>query len=73
MRVHERGSGETESCGTGVVAVAAAVAALDGLDRPVELDVHVPGGDLVVRLRADGGADLVGPSVLVAQGTWPLQ
>jgi diaminopimelate epimerase len=73
MRVHERGSGETESCGTGVVAVAAAVAALDRLDRPVDLDVRVPGGDLVVRLRADGGADLVGPAVLVAQGTWPLQ
>jgi diaminopimelate epimerase len=72
MRVHERGSGETQSCGTGVVAVAAAVASLDALDRPAELDVRVPGGDLMVRLRTDGGADLVGPAVLVAQGTWPL-
>ena len=73
MRVHERGSGETQSCGTGVVAVAAAMASLDGLDPPVDLDVREPGGDLLVRLRTDGGADLVGPAVLVAQGTWPLR
>jgi diaminopimelate epimerase len=72
MRVHERGSGETQSCGTGAVAVAAAVARLDGLEAPVDVDLRVPGGDLVVALRADGGADLAGPAVLVAQGTWPL-
>jgi diaminopimelate epimerase len=31
MRVHERGSGETRSCGTGACAVAAAAAALPGI------------------------------------------
>jgi diaminopimelate epimerase len=72
MRVHERGSGETQSCGTGAVAAAAAVARADGLQAPVALAVHVPGGDLEVTLRPDGGADLAGPAVLVAQGTWPL-
>ena len=35
MRVHERGSGETRSCGTGAVAAAAAAAArFPGPDRP---------------------------------------
>ena len=36
------------------------------------LAVRVPGGDLEVTLRRDGKADLAGPAVLVAQGTWPL-
>ena len=72
MRVHERGSGETQSCGTGAVAVAAAVARLQRLDLPATVDVRVPGGDLVVTLRPDGGADLTGSAVLVAQGTWPM-
>jgi diaminopimelate epimerase len=72
MRVHERGSGETQSCGTGAVAAAAVVAQAGRLDLPATVDVRVPGGDLVVRMRADGGADLIGPAVLVAQGTWPL-
>ena len=42
MRVHERGVGETRSCGTGTVA--AAVAALHhlGADTGV-LDVRIPG------------------------------
>jgi len=72
MRVHERGSGETQSCGTGAVAVAAAVAQRQRLRTPADVAVRVPGGDLHVALRADGGADLQGPAVLVAQGTWPL-
>ncbi len=77
MRVHERGSGETRSCGTGACAVGAAVAAMDGLDLPVDLDVRVPGGDLVVSIRPVDtpgrvGVALRGPAVLVAQGTWPL-
>jgi diaminopimelate epimerase len=54
------------------VAVAAVVAQVRRLDPPATVDVRVPGGDLVVRLRGDGGADLIGPAVLVAQGTWPL-
>lgn len=73
MRVYERGAGATQSCGTGAVAVAAAVTQLDGLQAPRDVDVRVPGGDLRVTLRPDGGADLAGPAVLVAQGTWPLR
>lgn len=65
MRVHERGVGETWSCGTGVVA---AVAATVGLPGPAPAArVAVPGGDLEVRGDA-AQAILVGPAVLVADG-----
>src|SRR5436190_12926005 len=63
MRVHERGSGETRSCGTG--AVAAAAAAATGSDGT--WDVRVPGGDLKVTLEG-GRAWLTGPAVIVAEG-----
>ncbi len=77
MRVHERGSGETRSCGTGACAVGAAVAVGDGLALPVDVDVRVTGGDLVVGVRPGDesgsvGVALTGPAELVAQGTWPL-
>ena len=70
MRVHERGVGETKSCGTGIVA--AAVAALaDSGQTTGEVTVVVPGGEIVVGLT-DGGSTLTGPSVLVADGTFRL-
>ena len=66
MRVHERGVGETRSCGTGTVA--AAVAALDHLGTPIgELRVRIPGGEVSVEVT-DTTSFLRGPSVLVAQG-----
>lgn len=66
MRVHERGVGETRSCGTGTVAAAAAALRASGAtDGKVE--VRVPGGR--VEVTVDGGrAALRGPSVLVASG-----
>jgi diaminopimelate epimerase len=66
MRVHERGSGETRSCGTGAVAAAAAAAAAAGQDRG-SWQVSVPGGQLTVTLEP-GAAWLGGPAVLVAEG-----
>jgi diaminopimelate epimerase len=74
MRVHERGSGETRSCGTGTVAasVAAAIetygeAAGDGPPAPGEWTVDVPGGTVTVTF--DGvTSHLRGPAVLVAAG-----
>lgn len=67
MRVHERGVGETRSCGTGIVAAAAAALRFDGSDSG-ELTVRVPGGEVQVAI-ADSRAALRGPSVLVATGT----
>jgi diaminopimelate epimerase len=65
LRVHERGVGETCSCGTGVVAAAAA------MGDAAHYVVEVPGGVLDVDL---GGEDavLTGPAVIVARGTCTL-
>ncbi|MGH3492693.1 MAG: diaminopimelate epimerase, partial [Sciscionella sp.] len=66
MRVHERGVGETRSCGTGTVAAAVAALADGGADTGT-LTVRVPGGDVVVTVT-DATSYLRGPSVLVARG-----
>ncbi len=68
MRVYERGSGETRSCGTGTVAVAAAThARLGGSSEPARYRVDVPGGSVEVEL-GEGRAWLTGPAVIVAHG-----
>uniref|UniRef100_UPI002FC989B4 diaminopimelate epimerase n=1 Tax=Aeromicrobium sp. TaxID=1871063 RepID=UPI002FC989B4 len=69
MRVHERGSGETRSCGTGACAVAVAAAVADGVDRPTTYRVDVPGGTLHVSWNADNHIVLTGPAEIVARGT----
>jgi diaminopimelate epimerase len=66
MRVHERGVGETRSCGTGTVA--AAVAALShGGAATGTLTVRMLGGDVVVTVT-EATSYLRGPSVLLAHG-----
>ena len=75
MRVHERGSGETRSCGTGACAVMVAAAVADGA-RPAGADVayrvDVPGGTLTVTWTADDRVLLTGPAVIVASGQTDL-
>ena len=65
MRVYERGSGETRSCGTGTCAVALA-AVLHSKERlPSTWVINPPGGRLVVSIDAHSNATLIGPAVLV--------
>ncbi|MEV6972831.1 diaminopimelate epimerase [Kitasatospora sp. NPDC093806] len=73
MRVFERGSGETRSCGTGTCAVAVAAARRDGVDptvtgEPVTYTVDVPGGRLLLTVHPDGRVEKTGPAVIVARG-----
>ena len=69
MRVHERGVGETRSCGTG--ACAAAVAVMAGQDERSSYDIDVPGGRLRVTWHEDGEVSLTGPAVLTYAGEYP--
>lgn len=67
MRVYERGSGETLSCGSGACAVAAVALADAGLATG-RAAVDVAGGRLTVTLDGEG-CWLAGPAVIVASGT----
>jgi diaminopimelate epimerase len=69
MRVHERGSGETRSCGTGACAVAVASALADQATVPTTYRVDVPGGTVEVTWREDQHMVLAGPAIMVASGT----
>ncbi|NQX26717.1 diaminopimelate epimerase [Microbacteriaceae bacterium VKM Ac-2854] len=72
MRVHERGSGETLSCGTGAAAAALAVRHWAGPRAPHNWRVDVPGGTLGVLMfpTEDGEhVGLSGPAELVYTGT----
>lgn len=73
MRVHERGAGETRSCGTGACAVAVAAARRDGADpaltgRPATYVIDLPGGTLTVTEHPDGEIEMTGEAVIVAEG-----
>jgi diaminopimelate epimerase len=74
MRVHERGSGPTQSCGTGAVAAAVAAQTASfpsangtGVRSTTTWMVQVPGGELAVTL-SQATSQLTGPAVIVAEG-----
>jgi diaminopimelate epimerase len=68
MRVHERGAGITEACGTGACAAAWAAAGWGLVAAGSEITVHMDGGDVRVRLDQPepGRVTLVGPATYVA-------
>lgn len=68
MRVWERGSGETMACGTGASASAVASILLGHTDRRV--NVHLPGGRLLIQWPArDAHLYMTGNAVTVFEGT----
>ena len=66
MRVHERGVGETRSCGTGTVAAVAGVLDRRGATTGAAT-VEIPGGRVWVEIGADTSV-LTGPAAFVARG-----
>jgi diaminopimelate epimerase len=72
MRVHERGVGETLSCGTGIAAAAIAIRHYAGGEQNY-WKVTVPGGQVAVRMfpTEDGEhVSISGPAELTFSGTW---
>jgi diaminopimelate epimerase len=68
MRVHERGAGITEACGTGAGAVAWAAARWGLVDTGTEeLLVHMDGGSAIVALHQPypGRVTLTGPATYI--------
>ncbi|MDP2292132.1 MAG: diaminopimelate epimerase [Actinomycetota bacterium] len=72
MRVHERGAGITEACGTGACASAWAAEVWGMVPAGIqEIVVHMDGGDAKVRMHhpSPGRVTLVGPAQYVATVT----
>ncbi len=68
MRVWERGSGETEACGTGACATALICAKLGYTDRKVEVVLN--GGSLFIDWREDNHIFMTGEAELVFEGNY---
>jgi diaminopimelate epimerase len=68
MRVHERGSGETRSCGTGACAAMVAASLADEAERGTPYTVDLPGGTLEIVWTEDDRILMTGPAVLTAEG-----
>lgn len=69
FRVWERGSGETQACGTGATAAVAALHRRGRVENRVI--VHLLGGDLLIEIDLDGRAWMTGPAEIVFRGSFP--
>jgi diaminopimelate epimerase len=69
LRVYERGAGETLACGSGACAAVAVLIRQGRVERHV--DVHLPGGSLVIDWPADTAqVRMAGPAAFVFEGEW---
>jgi diaminopimelate epimerase len=71
MRTWERGTGPTQACGTGACAVVVAGGLENRLDERVQ--VHLPGGDLLIERGENGNVYKTGPAEEVFEGVWPME
>jgi diaminopimelate epimerase len=72
LRVHERGAGETQACGTGACGAVAVGRRLGLLQETVQVDA--PGGGMTVRWAGPGEhLWLTGPAVSVFEGTIEIE
>jgi diaminopimelate epimerase len=69
LRVWERGSGETQACGTGASAVCVAGVLNELTERTIT--AHLPGGDLKLEWASTGEVYMTGAAVEVFHGEWP--
>ena len=68
MRVWERGSGETQACGTGACASAAASVKKGFCCVGEPITVHLDGGDLEITVKDDLTCLMKGPAEFVSEG-----
>ena len=68
MRVWERGSGVTMACGTGACASTAAAVAQGYCEAGETVSVRLDGGELQIRVGADGRVHMTGPAEFVYEG-----
>jgi diaminopimelate epimerase len=69
MRVWERGTGETQACGSGACAAHVAGVLTGRIERTAVC--HLPGGDLKLQWLAEEDVYMTGPAIEVFSGEWP--
>ena len=68
VRVLERGSGETLACGSGACAAVVAAILRSHCDRGTDIQVNLPGGQLIVRWQPSDTILLTGPACISFTG-----
>ncbi|MFS6937017.1 diaminopimelate epimerase [Neisseria animaloris] len=68
LRVYERGTGETQACGTGACAAAVAGIRLGLLDAEEPICVSLHGGDLYITWKEGSDVTMTGPVETVFEG-----